>query len=203
MSAFAQCEKVIVSLANNHMYDYPDEIEYTKSLLEENNIGYFGLLENGRIIPYEYENSDGIKYAFFGHCWRLYTRTNRNTVNEVRVVDCDYPLFVEAVSEYIKVHSDVEVYCFMHWNYDLEILPFPMHRKIARELVDVGVKGVIGNHSHVSQGMEVYKGRPIAYCLGNFYFPSGYYFEGKLNFPSESKITYGVRINKNEYHTIC
>ena len=82
----------------------------------------------------------------------------------------------------------------MHWNYDMEFLPFPMHRKIARQLVDFGVDAVIGSHSHRPQGAEVYKGKPIAYGLGNFYLPSGVYFEGKLKYPECSHKTYGLRL---------
>ena len=29
---------------------------------------------------------------------------------------------------------------------------------------------VIGNHAHVPQGIEYYKGVPIVYCMGNFIF---------------------------------
>jgi poly-gamma-glutamate synthesis protein (capsule biosynthesis protein) len=32
----------------------------------------------------------------------------------------------------------------------------------------VGV--IVGSHSHVTQGVELYKGRPIFYSLGNFIF---------------------------------
>ncbi|MBT2658215.1 CapA family protein [Bacillus sp. ISL-18] len=32
--------------------------------------------------------------------------------------------------------------------------------------------GVIGSHPHVLQGFEYYKGKPIAYSLGNFLFPN-------------------------------
>lgn len=191
---FDQSERVIASLANNHMYDYPKKILETKRILESHGIGTFGLYENGRILPYEFTDKRGKNYALFGHCWKLYTNTNCNTENDVRVVDCDYDEFVSAVSEYIFAHPGVAVYCFMHWNYDMEILPFPMHRKLTKKLIDCGVSGVIGNHSHVAQGYEIYNGKIIAYGLGNFYLPSGCYFDGRLSFPEQSRKTYGIRI---------
>lgn len=198
---FPQAKKVIVSLANNHMYDYPEKIVNTKHYLECHGIDCFGLYDGGRIIPYEFEEQ-GIKYALFGHCWRLYTHTNCNDVNDVQVVDCLYDEFVEIVRNYVNDHSDTFVYCFMHWNYDLEQLPLPMQRRLSRELIDVGVSGVIGSHSHRPQGMEIYREKPIAYCLGNFYLPSGTYFSGKLTFPECAKTTYGVKISDNSMETL-
>jgi poly-gamma-glutamate synthesis protein (capsule biosynthesis protein) len=40
---------------------------------------------------------------------------------------------------------------------------------IARSMIDAGASAVIGNHPHELQGIEFHEGRPIAYCLGNFW----------------------------------
>ena len=202
VSAFSKSKKVIVSLANNHTYDYPEHITRTKDILEENGIGCFGLKnDDGSFRPYEFSDN-GINYALFGHCWKIYSVTNPNKTNNIEVVDSDYDLFINTVSEYISRHTKTKVYCFMHWNYDLERLPFPMHRKLSRKLIDVGVQGVIGGHSHCPQGMELYKECPIAYSLGNFYIPSGVYFDGKLSYPDYCKQSYGIRITDNQYDLI-
>jgi poly-gamma-glutamate synthesis protein (capsule biosynthesis protein) len=50
-------------------------------------------------------------------------------------------------------------------------VPLPEWRQTYRKLVDWGADAVIGHHPHVPQGWEYYKGKPIAYSLGNFYFP--------------------------------
>lgn len=192
-------KKIIVSLANNHMYDYPSRILLTKKHLEEQSIGVFGLQEaDGSILPYEYKSEEGKKYAFFGHCWNLYTTTNPNKENDVKIVDVDYSKFFDVVKSYLESHKDTVVYCFMHWNYDLEKYPFPMHIKFSRDLIDCGAAGVIGSHSHVTQGAEIFKGKPIAYGLGNFYLPSGVFFDGKLKYPEVSKTTVGVRFSEDK-----
>ena len=191
--------KVIVSLANNHMYDYPEEILPTKEFLESHGIGVFGLREpDGRVLPFEF-NHNGIEYAFFGHSWNLYSRTNPNKTNDVRIVDIEYRDFLTVVTNHIQNNPQRQVFCFMHWNYDLEKLPFPMHIKLAHALIDSGVSGVIGSHSHVCQGVELYKNRPIAYCLGNFYLPSGIFFDGELTYPVSSKETIGINITDENY----
>ena len=42
----------------------------------------------------------------------------------------------------------------------------------------------------------------IGYGLGNFYLPSGVYFDGKLNYPDYSKETYALRINGDKCELI-
>jgi poly-gamma-glutamate capsule biosynthesis protein CapA/YwtB (metallophosphatase superfamily) len=54
----------------------------------------------------------------------------------------------------------------------LEYIPFPPAYIVAafRSLADAGADCVIGHHPHVPQGIERYRGKPIAYSLGNFVF---------------------------------
>jgi len=40
----------------------------------------------------------------------------------------------------------------------------------ARAAIDAGATMVVTNHPHVIQGMEIYKGKPIVYSVGNFIF---------------------------------
>lgn len=204
LDGFIRAKKVVVSLANNHMYDFPERIKPTIEYLKKNNIGVFGICEEDgdTFNPYVYKDSTGDTYAFFGHCWRLYTETNKNHVNDLRVVDHKYKVFIERVSQYVKQYPEQKVYCFMHWNYDLEKLPFPLHIKVARMLIDNGVYGVVGSHSHRPQGAEIYKEKPIVYGLGNFYLPSGVFFNGKLSYPDYSKDTYALSIKDTNYSII-
>ena len=39
---------------------------------------------------------------------------------------------------------------------------------LAHAAIDAGADIVYGHGSHVLQGVEVYKGKPVMYCLGNF-----------------------------------
>jgi poly-gamma-glutamate capsule biosynthesis protein CapA/YwtB (metallophosphatase superfamily) len=41
-------------------------------------------------------------------------------------------------------------------------------KTLAREAINAGADIVYGHGSHVLQGVEVYKGKPVLYCLGNF-----------------------------------
>ena len=52
--------------------------------------------------------------------------------------------------------------------------PTPRQRRFAKAAIDAGADMVIGHHPHVRQALVFYKGRPIAYSLGNFVFsPAG------------------------------
>jgi poly-gamma-glutamate synthesis protein (capsule biosynthesis protein) len=59
---------------------------------------------------------------------------------------------------------------FLHWGWEKETQPSERQRSFARRLIDEGAAAIVGGHPHVSQGAEIYKGRPIVYSLGNFVF---------------------------------
>jgi poly-gamma-glutamate synthesis protein (capsule biosynthesis protein) len=40
---------------------------------------------------------------------------------------------------------------------------------VSRALIDAGADAVLGSHAHELHGIEFYRNRPIAYCLGNFW----------------------------------
>jgi poly-gamma-glutamate synthesis protein (capsule biosynthesis protein) len=44
----------------------------------------------------------------------------------------------------------------------------PYEKVLAHAAIDAGADIVYGHGSHVLQGVEVYKGKPVMYCLGNF-----------------------------------
>lgn len=194
-------EQLIYSLGNNHTYDFPDSIKATCSILNNSGIGYCGLLENEAINPYEF-TSKGESFAIFGHCWEIYTRTNTNNMTSDKVLSCSYQEFYDSVIGYVNLHPDIKVICFMHWNFDMEILPLPVYKKLSRDLIDNGVWTVIGNHSHCMQEWEIYRGRMIAYGLGNFYMPDGYYFNGSLSFPKDSHKSYAVEVDECTGHCV-
>jgi hypothetical protein len=57
-----------------------------------------------------------------------------------------------------------------HWGIEYTTGPSALQRSLAHAAIDAGADLVIGNHPHWAQAMEVYKGKPIWYALGNFTF---------------------------------
>ncbi len=71
--------------------------------------------------------------------------------------------------ENAKLDSDL-VIINIHWGTEYEH-QFNKHQQlIGRALIDSGADVIIGHHPHVVQGMEIYKGKPIFYSLGNLVF---------------------------------
>jgi hypothetical protein len=62
------------------------------------------------------------------------------------------------------------VIVYPHWGIEYRASPFAGQQALARSMIDAGADMVIGNHAHWVGAMEVYKGRPIWYALGNFVF---------------------------------
>ncbi len=68
----------------------------------------------------------------------------------------------------LKAASDLVV-VVPHWGKNYR----PVTRRqevLGRAIVDLGADAVIGHHAHEIQPVEVYKGRPIVYSLGNWAF---------------------------------
>jgi poly-gamma-glutamate synthesis protein (capsule biosynthesis protein) len=59
---------------------------------------------------------------------------------------------------------------YLHWGWEKESQPDERQKTFARRLIDEGAAMVVGGHPHVTQGAEIYRGKPIIYSLGNFVF---------------------------------
>ena len=57
-----------------------------------------------------------------------------------------------------------------HWGVEYTKGPSTVQRTLAHDAINAGADLVIGNHPHWAQVMEVYRGKPIWYALGNFTF---------------------------------
>ena len=68
-----------------------------------------------------------------------------------------------------KTGADV-VIVFPHWGTEYDPTPFAGQKALAQAAIDAGADMVIGNHAHWAGAVQVYKGKPIWYALGNFVF---------------------------------
>jgi poly-gamma-glutamate capsule biosynthesis protein CapA/YwtB (metallophosphatase superfamily) len=62
------------------------------------------------------------------------------------------------------------VIVFPHWGTEYSATTTATQQRLAHAAVDAGADLVIGSHTHWAGGIEVYKGRPIFYSLGDFVF---------------------------------
>ena len=75
---------------------------------------------------------------------------------------------VEGMLEGVYARNPDLVVASLHWGPNWEVRPSETQRRFARWLVDRGVDVVHGHSAHVIQGIEVYRGRPICYDLGDY-----------------------------------
>lgn len=64
------------------------------------------------------------------------------------------------------------VIMYVHWGNDSDKTILNSQRTLGHGYIDAGADMVIGNHTHVLQGMEFYQGKMIVYGLSNFLFGS-------------------------------
>ena len=152
---------IALSLANNHVYDAGvDAFVSMRQNLERKcpNVQFFGTKDR----PYAIVETDGKRVAVIGSLESCRSR-GKDIFSEEDV---------EALTREIRGRFDA-VYVYPHWGKEGEYTrwPSPRQRKLARRWIDAGADGVVGGHSHVFQGRELYKGKPIYYSLGNLYFP--------------------------------
>lgn len=81
----------------------------------------------------------------------------------------DFAMAIRAVRE-AAASSDL-VMVMIHWGIELDAHPRAYQVKQAHRLIDAGADVILGAHAHRLQPMEIYRGRPIYYCLGNFVWP--------------------------------
>lgn len=62
------------------------------------------------------------------------------------------------------------VVVFLHWGTERETSANTIQRSLAHRVIEAGADLVVGSHPHVLQGFEYYRGKLIAYSLGNFIF---------------------------------
>ena len=162
----------LVSLANNHIYDYgPEALTDTLSTLDGAGIAHLGAGENLEQAskPY-YVDIQNVRIGFVNACNAEVNRyTPEATASSSGVLLCyDHDKFLAATRE-AEANADYVV-AIVHWGRDYIYETSDAQRALARELIDAGADVIIGGHSHSLQGIEYYNGRPIFYSLGSCWF---------------------------------
>jgi poly-gamma-glutamate synthesis protein (capsule biosynthesis protein) len=162
----------IVSLANNHTYDYGyDAFVDTLNILQENGIREVGAgLNASQAEQVQYYEINGVKIGIVSASRaEKYVITPKATDSNPGVFWMyDDTRLKEVVTE-ANTQCDFLV-AYLHWGTeDSEYFENYQHN-IAQELVDCGVDAIIGGHPHIVQGMEFIGDVPVIYSMGDFWF---------------------------------
>lgn len=158
-------------MANNHANDFGTEgIESTEAALDKENILYSGISGRRECVTLTRKGKK-IGICAFGHNSYTIKHTNIDTVQRLvdsLVATCDIVI--------VTFHGGAEGKDKAHLPHGQETFLGENRgslRDFAHLCIDRGADVVFGHGPHVSRAMEVYKGRFIAYSLGNFCTPYG------------------------------
>ena len=141
----------VVTLANNHSSDYgAKSLNDTEEALDAAGIDYC----IGDKIAVKEVN--GIPTAFIG----IYV-LNDGMAREEQVK--------QTIAAAKQQGAKLVIVAF-HWGTEKAAEPDETQKSLAHTAIDCGADLVVGHHPHVLQAIEYYKGKYIAYSLGNFCF---------------------------------
>ncbi len=141
-----------LSLANNHTLNQGRKgLNGTRATLKKNGLDYFG------------DPRNGTNYHL------------TKTVNGERVTFLGYDnldgKITQVITDIKNAHRKGEyVIVVPHWGAEYQLGVQPKLQAQAKQLIDAGADMVLGGHPHVVEPFEIYKGKFIAYSLGNFIF---------------------------------
>ncbi len=155
----------VVTLANNHSLNAGKRgITSTIDTLDKHGIAYCGARrpeEKEAAWKPTYREAGGYTLGFMGFTDLSFEHGSYAKMDS-------YELLAQRLST-AKKNCDF-LFVSVHWGNEYENRPTTRQKKLAHFLVDNGADVVLGHHPHVLQGMEVYKGSPILYSMGNFVF---------------------------------
>ena len=164
-----------LSIANNHSGDYgPNGFLEQLDILAKNDITFFGggknLEDAQRALILQRK---GIRIALLG-ANRFPPKSfaaRKDSPGTMWLEEETMLPWIETAKT--KDRADLVFPC-VHWGQEMEPAPTEEQQGFARKMIDAGASAVIGGHPHVVQTIDIYRGKPIVYSLGNFvfdYFP--------------------------------
>ncbi len=172
----------LVSLANNHVFDYgPEAMIETCDLLEQANIPYVGGGRNFEEAKRPvYLDVNGLRIGFVAASnAEVHRYTPQATETSPGI------LLAYEMDTYLEVVREASQQCdylivYMHWGTEDSNYLNEQQQAEGRQLLEAGADIVVGGHPHVLQGMEYVDGKPIVYSLGDFWFNKETKYTGLL-----------------------
>ena len=172
LSIYEEMGVDLVTLANNHIYDYgKDAFLDALTHLEEYNLPYIGAGRNlSEASKAYYFVVNGYKIGFVNATRaEKYILTPGAGDNSPGVFRCYNPTnFINTISE-VKKNSDY-VIALVHWGREDSTVLEDVQLETSKLYIDAGADVIVGSHAHILQGIDFYKGKAIIYNLGDFIF---------------------------------
>ncbi|MBQ8288205.1 MAG: CapA family protein, partial [Clostridia bacterium] len=162
----------IVSLANNHAYDYgKDAFLDTLDALKQYNVDAVGGgkdLNDAMKPMYYIVNGRKVAYVAASRAEK-YKLTPEATADSPGILRCyDTAKFLQVIRQ-AEENSDFVIAC-VHWGTEYSAELEDVQVSTARDYIDAGADLIVGAHAHQLQGLGYDNGKAIFYNLGNFWF---------------------------------
>lgn len=162
----------VLGLANNHVFDFGETAFYdtldTVDAAGLQRIGAGRDVDEARKPLYYIINGRKIAYICGSRAEKVYHTPIATETSPGVFGIYDDKLMCETIKE-AKANADV-VILFVHWGAENETYIEDIIRKQGKNYIDSGADVIIGAHAHNLQGVEFYKGKLIAYNIGNYLF---------------------------------
>lgn len=158
----------VVNLANNHAFDCLEGgFRNLRRLLDEMGVAHFGAGDDlAQASAPAILDVRGVRLAFLGAADVRSGPFQQAAPNRPGVAPLELSRMIEQVRA-LSGQTD-HLIVFLHWGCERFLIPSPRQVEQAHALIEAGASMVLGHHPHVVQGMELHRGRPIVYSLGNF-----------------------------------
>lgn len=166
----------IVSLANNHAYDYGETaLLDTLDTLKGADLPYVGAgrdLEEAAKPVYFILNDYKIAYVSATQIEQFDNPDTRGAAENLPgVFRCWNDDYVCEVIREAKENADFVV-AYVHWGSEMKDTLQWAQTDQARKMTEAGADLIVGAHPHCLQGIEYINDTPVVYSLGNFWFNS-------------------------------
>lgn len=160
-----------VSVANNHALDAGIEgLKDTLNTLAQQNLAAIGGGENldSARRPFIFAKN-GVRLGFLAYTMSENSgNSSYAQPNRPGVMSTEFSLIQTDIQK-LRQQVDYVILSF-HWGLNNGEKPPFWVRHLAHKAIDSGADIILGHHPHYPHGIEMYKGKPIIYCLGNFIF---------------------------------
>lgn len=168
---------MVAALANNHVFDYGEVgMNDTLTALKDNNIAHVGAGKNydeaHKTFTFE---KDGHKVTILNYMDSAsFAEYSQEVIPIAKDSKAGYAAYESAVAkkqiQEARDNGSDFVIVFFHYGNEYRTSPNTNQINYSHEVIDYGADAVLGSHPHVAQGIEMYKGKPIFYSLGDFVF---------------------------------
>lgn len=184
----------VISLANNHTLDYGEEnlldtldrfnkaglpyvgagrniVEARQPVILERKGTKVGFLAYSCVFPKGFEagpNKPGLAGI---RVWTIYEQVDYQPGTPPRIVSIPYPEDAKVLGEDIqKLRPQVDVLVIaFHWGVHIVPRVIPTYcTYLGHAAIDFGADLILGTHTHILKGVEMYRGKAIFYSTCNF-----------------------------------